>query len=90
MLPIILDPHYSKLGEPQSNKPSPFLFTKFQELYAKKQCMTEDFVEPGLLEVVLDKEESNRYYFKKVVKSFFGKIMDRVGNKDKEKQKEKA
>lgn len=52
--------------------------------------MTEDFSEPGLLEVVLDKEESNRYYFKKVVKSFFGKIMDKVSNKDKDKQKEKS
>lgn len=49
--------------------------------------MTEDFLEPGLLEVVLDKEESNRYYFKKVVKSFFGKIMDKVSNKDKQKEK---
>lgn len=49
--------------------------------------MTEDFVEPGLLEVALDKEESNKYYFKKIVKSFLGKIMDKVSNKDREKEK---
>lgn len=51
--------------------------------------MTEDFNEPDFYETVLDKQDCNRYYFKKVIKSFLGKIMDKVTNKDKDKEKDK-
>jgi DNA-directed RNA polymerase beta' subunit len=36
---------------------------------------------------VLDKQDCNKFYFKKIVRSFFGKIIDKVTKSDKEKEK---